>query len=601
MLHLIDYFVIGFYFLFLAGLGWYFRRAAGTNSSEYFRGGGRMAWWLVGATAFMGTFSAWTFTGAAGLAYDHGLVVIAIFWANAGTYLVSACWFAPRFRQLRAVTVMEAVRQRLGSANEQVFTWLQLPIQVLVAGIWLYGLAIFLGPVFHLDLHASILVCGVIVVLLSTLGGSWGVATGDFMQTLLLVPITLLAAWLSLRHVGGVQSLVSHLPATHFDLSASAVPGYGALWLAGLGIEKLVLANRLTYAGRFFFVADSKSARRASLLAAGLFIAGSIIWFIPPLAARSLGVDLAARFPGLSSPGEAAYAAMAVDTLPAGLLGLLVTAIIAATLSSMDEGLNRNAGIFVRSVYLPLIRPRASEREQVHVGKITTVLMGGLVILLALKYSTWRDFGVLKLMFNLAAMIGVPSGVPVFWCLFTRRAPDWAAWSTVLVGFGVSALVGVLPRQEWFRHWIDQLGYAPQLAWMHSNEFGVAAVTIMIVCSLWFWGAAWWSGQRDPQRAREIDAFFTAMHTPVTPAESAGDRVDDTPLRIARLCTIYAIFLGAMALLPNSLAGRGGLAFCAVFFVAIGFLLRRAFARTVAANARVAAASPAPASTPVLK
>lgn len=595
MLHLVDYLVIGFYFAFLAGLGWYFRRAAGANSSEYFRGGGRMAWWMVGATAFMGSFSAWTFTGAAGLAYDHGLIVLTIFWGNAGTYLLSALWFAPWFRQLRAITVMEAVRQRFGKANEQVFTWLQLPSQVLVAGIWLYGLAIFLSPVFQLDLQASILVCGVIVIVMSTLGGSWAVAAGDFMQALLLVPITLLAAWLALRHVGGIRELTAHLPASHFDLSARSVSGYGGLWLTGLVIEKLFLANRLTNASRFFFVADSTSGRRASLLAAALFAVGSIVWFIPPLAARSLGVDLAARFPGLSSPGEAAYAAMAVDTLPAGLLGLLVTAIIAATLSSMDEALNRNAGIFVRSVYLPLMRPQAGEREQVRVGRITTILTGALVILLALKYATWRDFGVLKLMFNFVAMVGIPSGVPVFWCLFTRRAPDWAAWSTVLVGFGMSALIGVLPRQEWFRLAMEARGSGPALAWLHANEYGVAVVTNMIVCSLWFWAAAWWTGQRDPERRREVDAFFTALRTPVTPAETAGARVDDTPKRIARLCLIYAVFLGAITLLPNSSAGRGGLAFCAVFFVAVGLLLQRAWVR---AAARAVVPAPEPAAVP---
>jgi Na+/proline symporter len=504
---------------------------------------------------------------------------MAIFLANAGTFLLAAWRFGPWFRQLRAVTVMEAVRQRFGVANEQVFTWLQLPTQILVAGIWLYGLAIFLAPVFQLELHASILVCGGIVIVLSALGGSWAVAAGDFMQTLLLMPITLLAAWFSLQSAGGLGPLVAHLPPSHFDISARTVSGYGVLWLIGLAIDKFFLANRLTNAGRFLFVADSANARRAGLLAAGLFAAGSIIWFIPPLAARSLGIDLAARFPGLSSPGEAAYAVMAVDTLPPGLLGLLVTAIIAATLTSMDEGLNRNAGIFVRSFYVPLIRPQAGEREQVRMGRIATVLMGCLVILLALKYSTWREFGVLKLMFSFGAMVGVPSGVPVFWCLFTRRAPDWSAWSTVLVGFAISGMLGVLPRQPWCRAWLENLGYGDALAWLRSNEYGVLVITIVIVGTLWFWATAWWTGHRDPRRQREVDAFFTAMRTPVTLAETAGDRIDDTPRRIARLCAIYAVFLGAMCLLPNSLRGHAGLAFCALFFVAAGALLRLAWSR----------------------
>lgn len=579
MLLPVDYIVIGFYFAFLTGLGWYFRHA-GANSSEYFRGGGRMPWWLVGTTAFMGLFSAWTFTGAAGLAYDHGLVVLVLYWANAGTWLLAACCFGAWFRQLRVVTVMEAVRQRLGRTNEQVFTWLEIPMRVLIGGIWLYGLAIFISPVLQLDLHASILLCGAIVIVVVTLGGSWAVAAGDFMQTLLLVPVTLLTAWFALRHVGGVGPLMDGLPPTHFDLSARTVSGYGFLWLAALALDKIVLGNRLTYVGtRFFFVKDGASARRASLLAASLFGLGSLVWFIPPLAARAMGVDLAARFPSLRSPGEAAFVVMAIDTLPPGVLGLLVTAMIAATLSSLNESLNGNAGIFVRSVYRPLLRPHAAERELVRAGRAATMVMGSLVVLLALQYSTWREFGVLKLMFNFSAMIAVPSAVPIFWCVFTRRVPDWSAWSTVLVGFAVSAGLGVLPRQPWCQAWLAAQGYGETLLWLRENEYGVITLAVVVVGTLWFWSTRSWADARSPQREREVQAFFTAMHTPVTAAESGGARPDDTLRPIARLCFIYAGFLAVVCALPNSLRGRGGLAFCMLFFLFVGALLRRASAR----------------------
>jgi Na+/proline symporter len=523
----------------------------------------------------MGSFSAWTFTGAAGLAYNYGLIVLLMYFANAGTNLIAAWKFAPWFRQLRAVTVMEAVRQRLGRGNEQVFTWLQIPTQILVAGIWLYGLAIFLSPVFKLDLTTNIILCGGIVIILSTLGGSWGIAASDFMQALLLLPITILVAWFAVEKAGGPATLLGNLPASHFDITASDIRGYGFLWLTALFIDKLFLSNRLTYAGRFFFVADSVSARRAALFAAGLFLLGSFLWFVPPLATRSLGIDLAARFPGLSSPGESAYAAIAIETLPPGLLGLLVTGIIAATLSSMDEGLNRNAGIFTRSVYLPLMRSKASERELVVVGKIATVVTGFLVVLLALKYSTWRDYGVLKLMFNLTAMVATPAGVPVFWCLFTKRSPDWAAWSTVLVGFAISGALGVLTRQVWFESWVQSHGLGDAIVWLHDNEYGAITILVLVGCSLWFWGATWFAKPPDPERQREIDDFFKTMHTPVTPEESRGDRVDDTPKRIARLCFIYTAFLAAITLAPNSPRGRLGLLFCALFFVSVGLVLRR--------------------------
>ncbi|MBL9205878.1 MAG: hypothetical protein JNN01_12370, partial [Opitutaceae bacterium] len=116
MLTSFDYGVVVFYLVFLLGIGWYFRRA-GRDSSEYFRGGGQMAWWMVGASSFMSAFSAWTFTGAAGLAYRHGLVVLVLFWCNGLGFLLNWNYFARFARNSRAVTALEAVRRRLGPVN----------------------------------------------------------------------------------------------------------------------------------------------------------------------------------------------------------------------------------------------------------------------------------------------------------------------------------------------------------------------------------------------------------------------------------------------------------------------------------------------------
>jgi SSS family solute:Na+ symporter len=64
---------------------------------------------------------------------------------------------------------------------------------------------------------------------------------------------------------------------------------------------------------------------------------------------------------GVVNPAEMSYITIAAQTLPAGLLGLLVTGIISSTMSSMDSGLNRNAGIFVRSFYLPCCDPKPAK------------------------------------------------------------------------------------------------------------------------------------------------------------------------------------------------------------------------------------------------
>src|SRR5512137_442588 len=142
-----DYGVIVVYFAFIILIGIVFHKFS-KDSSDYFRGGGHMLWWLVGATAFMSQFSAWTFIGAAGKAYREGLLVLAIFIGNALGYLVTYLLSGEKFRQLRAVTTMEIIRDRFGKANEQFFTWINIPSNIVYASIWLYSISTFVSVIF---------------------------------------------------------------------------------------------------------------------------------------------------------------------------------------------------------------------------------------------------------------------------------------------------------------------------------------------------------------------------------------------------------------------------------------------------------------------
>src|SRR3954469_21291370 len=144
MLSRYDYIVIGFYFVFMTMMSWVFKRFI-RNTSDYFRGGGEMLWWMAGAGAFMVSFSAVTFTGMAGKAFTDGPVVMVIFVGNALGFLINYFWFAPVSRQTRAVTAMQVVRNRFDRVNEQFFTWLQIPVGTFYAGLWLMGLCVFVS------------------------------------------------------------------------------------------------------------------------------------------------------------------------------------------------------------------------------------------------------------------------------------------------------------------------------------------------------------------------------------------------------------------------------------------------------------------------
>ena len=118
----VDYAVIAIYMLLMVGIGVYAARF-NKNASDYFRGANRIPWLVAGLSSFMSGFSAWTFTGAAGLAYRSGLVAILIYVGNALTFLLGYWLFAVRWRRARISTVMEYLVERYDERTRQVFSW----------------------------------------------------------------------------------------------------------------------------------------------------------------------------------------------------------------------------------------------------------------------------------------------------------------------------------------------------------------------------------------------------------------------------------------------------------------------------------------------
>ncbi|MEZ5278491.1 MAG: hypothetical protein R3F07_19065, partial [Opitutaceae bacterium] len=426
-----DLLVIVFYFCFQLSLGLIFR-VFSKDASDYFRGGGSMLWWLVGASAFMTQFSAWTFTGAAGKAYVDGVLVAAIFFGNAVGYLCNYFVTAAKFRRMRTITAIEGVRDRYGHTNEQIFTWLQVPMSVVYAGIWLNGLAIVASGFFNVPPNLTIWIVGAVVVFMAVSGGSWAIVASDFMQTVLLMTITIVACFLALNHpaVGGLSGFFEKLPASHFKFWEAQDATFVYVWIFAAFVIQSFKLNNMFDSYRYLCVKDDKQARKAALMAAGLMFIGPFIWFIPPMAARIIQPDLAIVFPHLGEKAyEGAFVFIGIELMPVGMLGLLLCALFAATISSMDSGLNRNAGIIVKNFYQPIFRKAASPRELLVTGKVASAIFGVLIIFSALAIRKIEGFDLFEIMILFGSLIAIPYAMPLVWGLFFKGAPRWAAWS----------------------------------------------------------------------------------------------------------------------------------------------------------------------------
>ena len=570
-----DYGVVAFYFMFMVGIGVFFRNYI-TNTSDYFRGGGQMVWWMAGSSAFMVQFSAWTFTGAASKAYEDGLLILVIFFGNALGFLMNYFYFAGKFRQFRVITAVDAMRQRFGKASEQVFTWLQLPIGTLYAGIWLNGLGVFFSAVFGFDIETTILITGLVVLILSVTGGSWAVVASDFMQVLVLMPISLVAAFFAVREVGGVGALIERFPADRLFGGDTNYPLLIWIWVIVILLKQFASTNNLMDASRYLCAKDTWHAKRAALLASALFIIGPVVWFIPPMASAILYPDIDAMFPQLKNGAEAAYVVLCIKTLPVGMLGLLLSGIFAATMSSMDSGLNRNAGIFVRNFYLPLLRPKASERELLLAGKVSTLVFGAAIILAGIQFSKMKELALFDLMMQFGALIAIPMQVPLIWGVIVRRVPDWAAWSSILVGLVTSFLVKTHLDAEWVNGF---LGLGVDFSGRESKDITL----IMGVVINLFVGSVFYLSTmlfyRDPinkERAQELKSVFKNLDTPVNSSEEGSDEMDSNQGRsLGTLSLIYGGFVALLALIPNPSTGRISFLFCGGILILIGYALMK--------------------------
>ena len=571
-----DYAVLVFYFGYMLAISWVFRKFV-TNLSDYFRGGGKAMWWLVGGSAFMAAFSAWTFTGAASKAYTDGWPVMVIFVANAVGFVLNAVYFAPRFRQLRVITSVEAIRQRFGAVSEQVMMWLQIPLSTLQAAIHLNALGVFFAAIFGLDLTWTLLVTGAVVLFMTLVGGSWAVLAADFIQVLILMPVCAAVTVLAILRLGGWDGFLAGLPASHLNLGEIFTQEFLGLWCAAMLLKQIVSTNNLFEAGRYLSVKDSRHARWAGYLGAALFVVGLFIWFLPPMAARALQIDLPAVFPTLKAPDEASFIAISQVVMPVGMLGLLVSGIFAATMSGMDSGLNKNAGFFIKNFYQPLFRPHASETQLLKVGRLATLVLGLIVIYLAIRMAELKGLGLFLMMQRVSILVGVPVTVPLLLGLVIRHTPPWSAWSTVLVGFLGSMFVGSFFTPEWGAAFFGHpapLDAASREYWLQGFQF----FANVVLASSWFIGTKLFWTRCTPAYRAQVDAFFSKMTTPVDfDREEGAANANDSQqsAAVGWLSLAYGAFVCLLALIPNPLVGRLAFLGCGGVVLLIGALLIR--------------------------
>lgn len=581
-----DWLVVAVYFIFVLLIGVVCKKM-NRNSSDFFRGGGQMFWWLSGITSMMAGLSLWTFSAAGVRVYQTGIYQILSYFIGLLFIPLLYFVFAPRFRRMRVVTSADAIRRRYGKFSAQVWVWSSVPIGIFYSGMALHIIAVFVAGILGLPILWTGVVLGTVIMLMSFSGGAWAVSVSNFLQamvTFAVVGIVCVKVFL-LPEVGGVSGFIAKLPPElyNFDswsrpviyiplLVLTVVGGFlGILDINGAGSSYLAVKN------------DSNARKQVLLGIAGPFV--PLLVFLPIMACKWVIPDLTSVLPELGEKAtEGAYAAIAMKVLPTGMIGLLLSALFAVQMSTLDYGLNKNAGFMVCNFYRDILRPQASEKELLIAGRIMTLFFGMAIILIGLTITKLRTLDLFQFSMLFATILQMPMVVPMAMGTVIRKTPPWSAWVTLIFGMVVGALVNLwlLRTPLEIEMFAQKMGLSMPLKPLEVWDFRfiIGWISVIGISFLIYFGSMVFWKYTKPEDKEEIDRFFEDMRTPipeageeiqVPDAENTAPQEEIGLLQykvVGALTASYGGIIMLGILIPNTWSNRllfligGGAIFC---------------------------------------
>jgi len=479
----LDYWAIGIYMLLMAGIGLFLGKFV-KNIGDYFKGGNAIPWVSGAISNFMTKFSTFIFVAYAGIAYQHGFVALTLIWSTVLPALVGVAFFAKRWRRAGVMTPMELLETRYNMPVRQLFSWAGVFFKVLDNMVRLYALGLFVKAATNLSLESSILICGVIVALYTVVGGLWAVVVTDVVQFIILMVATLILVPLTIQAAGGLSAMKVAIP-DHFTWfnGPKGMPLYLMVYYLMILVK---YSGNWTFIQRFYSVRDERASEKQGMLTAVFFFLFPIIFLFPSIAARAI-------IPDLANP-EMAYVSVCLKLLPKGIMGLMIAAMFAATMSVLSGEYNVTAGVLTRDIYQRLFNPHAKDKEMLWVGRLMTLLFGGLITVGALYVGGFGGaFEANKLFTGLFAL---PMTLPLILGIVLKRPRPWGALATVIGGMALGLFLNSQPQISWEMATLIQI---------------VVCVSIFLLSGLVESG--------DEEYVGRVNRFFVKLATPLTEAQ----------------------------------------------------------------------------------
>jgi len=463
----IDYCIMIIYFIFVLGIGWFLRKHM-KNANAFLEAGRSIPAWVAGLAFISTNLGALEVMGMCGSGMKYGMLQTHFYWIGAIPAMIFlALFMMPFYYGSKARSVPEFLKLRFDEKTRALNAILFAVMTILASGISMYALAILMEKVLGWDYHLSLWISALIVLGYTYLGGLSSAIYNEVLQFFIIVIGLLPLVFLSLTDVGGWGGLKDGLApiaqaggyapdtwTTTWKYTANitqnpmGVEWFGILFGLGFVLSFGYWCTNFLIVQRAFAAESKIAARRVPLIGAlpKMFIPFLII--VPGIIALVLFRDPSKNFIlPLDASGKPIYDYTIImllkQYLPAGVLGLGITALLASFMSGMAGNVSAFNTVWTYDIYQSYIRkrtnnPEADGRHYLNVGRVATV--AGVLLSIASAYIASKFGNIMDFLQTIFSMINAPLFAVIFLGMFWKRTTGHAAFTGLLIGFLVALL-----------------------------------------------------------------------------------------------------------------------------------------------------------------
>jgi len=430
-LPVLDIVIIIIYLIGMVLVGVYFSRR-NNSADEFTKAAGRIPGWAIGISIYATFLSSNTFLGVPGKAYGGNWNAFVFSLSMPVAAWLATRYFVPFYRSTGEVSAYTNLEKRFGTWARTYAVVCFLLTQLARIGSIFFGISLTLQALTGYSLVTIMLVTGICIVIYTVMGGIEAVIWTEVVQGILKTMGAAIIIYLVVREVpGGFHDIINvgridnkfSLGTLEFDLVGSS---FWVVFLYGFFINLNNFGMDQNYIQRYHTATSPKEANKSVWLCVWIYVPVSLLFFIigtclytyyqqNPALLETIKLQAAAEQLGLAITdpkvsqlaaslqpadyGDKVMPHFMVDMIPTGLLGLIVSAILSAAMSTISSGMNASATVFTEDIYKRYFNRKSSDSNSLKVLYVVTVIIGLIGMICGI------------------AMIGIQSLLDVWWTL----------------------------------------------------------------------------------------------------------------------------------------------------------------------------------------